>query len=381
MSNSPVLKKLGITFGIFAVGLILIVVYFLASNATIVITPEVKSITLNLDFILVDNADEADTTHIVGNVWERNITREQSFNVENFTKEEDGYASGEVIITNNRSTEQTLVEKTRLLTSDGILFKLNNTVVIPPKSTRITRATADQKGMSGDIAREVKLTIPGLSKALQTNVYAVSNTTFAGGVMRSGEVTESDITRATERIKKAILEQAQIDYLAEYLEQIGSLGTTAAPEVVTDITIDSVVSNVPVGETAKGYKVKVTGTVRGVAFNTQEVLQKVQSRFITKLPTGEEFVSMDPNSILYTVSINKEGATILTTSITGQSIITPDGVAIEQRDIAGKNEKELKEYLMSIPGINNVQVSFSPFWVTNVPYLPSRTTIEVTEKE
>lgn len=381
MSQSPVLKKLGITFSIFAIGLVFIVVYFLSASAAIVITPEVKPVTLKLDFTLVDSESKADTNHIVGTTWNSKLTKEGSFNVEKFTEEEPGKASGEVLITNNRSTEQTLVQETRLLTSEGILFRLNNTVSIPARSTRIARASADQPGANGDMPVDVKLSVPGLSEALQKNVFAVSHTAFAGGILRSGVVTEQDVTQATERITKDIIEEAHIEYLAEYLKNSGSLGDTAAPEVVAEITIDSSVPSVPVGEKAKGYNVTVTGTVHGLAFNTQEVLQKVQSRFVSKLPAGEDFVSLDPDSLIYSTTINEDGDVILTVSITGESIITPDGVAIEQRDIAGKSEKELIRYLTSLPGITTVQVEFSPFWVSSVPYLPSRTTIEITEKE
>lgn len=379
MSHSPVLKKLSITFSIFAVGLVLIVLYFLVAKASITITPEVKPTTLDLTFNLVDRPDQTDTTHIVGSTWSRSTTKEQRFSVEHFTNEEEGKASGEVTITNNRSTEQTLVEETRLLTTDGILFRLNNTITIPPQSTRLARATADSAGPAGDIAAGVKMTVPGLSEALQTNVFAESHTAFAGGVVRSGEVTEADINRATETIKQALVEQAHIDYLAEYLEQKGSLGSTAAPELVTETIIDSVVSDVPVGSTTKGYTVTVTGTVKGIAFDTQEVVQKVQSRFVSQLPKGEAFVSLNPDSIIYTTTQDEQGEPLLIVTITGASIITPDGVTIEQRDIAGKNEKELMTYLTSLPGISAVDVSFSPFWVHSVPYLPSRTIIQIAE--
>ena len=84
-----------------------------------------------------------------------------------------GRAGGMVTIINTTSRAQPLVATTRLLSSNGILFRITKSVVVPARGQVRVAAAADAIGAAGDI-EPTRWTIPGLSRVLQQLIYAES---------------------------------------------------------------------------------------------------------------------------------------------------------------------------------------------------------------
>lgn len=117
----------------------------------------------------------------------------------------DAIAEGVVVITNTTTSDQPLVATTRLLSKEGVLFRLREPVVVPSGGEVEARVYADVAGAAGN-AEPTTFTIPGLPLAQQAQVYAASTEAFTGGIRTeiywSKEVQEATKQAALEKAKK-----------------------------------------------------------------------------------------------------------------------------------------------------------------------------------
>ncbi len=125
----------------------------------------------------------------------------------------DGVSGGEVTIINQTGNDQVLIPTTRLLTSDGTLFRIKSRVNVPAHGRIKTRVYADKPGASGDIGPSA-FTIPGLSADLQKSITAQSESPMTGGVVASGVLSQSDIDKAEADLREELLGQAKDELAA-----------------------------------------------------------------------------------------------------------------------------------------------------------------------
>ena len=129
------------------------------------------------------------------------------------TKEIGAVAMGMVTLHNDSQLDQALVATTRLLSPEGILFRLKNRVVVPAKGMIAVEVYADKEGRESEIG-PAKFTIPGLNTAKQAAIYAVSDKPMIGGVRAVGIVTEEDLKLAEKELvvdlKKAGAEKLSV---------------------------------------------------------------------------------------------------------------------------------------------------------------------------
>lgn len=379
--NSPALKRLSFTFITLVIIIALVIAYFFASTATIIITPTIRPITHTFQLQIVPNIAEPNNDQITGNTWEEEITQEKPFAVLELLEQEEGFAKGEITIHNDRSTQQILVQKTRFLTTDNVLYYLDRQVTIPRNSSITASVTAAEQGVSGNLLPPARLSLPALSEPLQEQVYATVQKPIAGGIIKRGKLTESDVKRARTELLQDIYEQAQIDHLASFLSLSTSTEVVTPPENIIDTEVIDERANLEIGEVTDSFTYTIKTAIHGVSFDRTRLVAIAQSKFITALEGGETFISVDPDSLEYTLErINDSGAiALLDVSITGQSLITQSNNILDHSSLAGKNQAELIEYFDQFPGVQSIDVEFSPFWVSRVPRIKSKTTIIVKE--
>lgn len=116
-------------------------------------------------------------------------------------------ASGTVALVNTSATPQALVELTRLLSSDGVLFRLRTAVSVPGNGRVDAQVVADQPGAAGNVPAG-RFTVPGLPAARQAEVYAESAAPMTGGIRQIGQITDADIQRALTLARAELSERA-----------------------------------------------------------------------------------------------------------------------------------------------------------------------------
>ncbi|EKD67967.1 MAG: hypothetical protein ACD_48C00133G0002, partial [uncultured bacterium] len=119
-----------------------VIVFMSSKRAVITITTRPEPIDITTT-ILVNGDDSART--ISGSVVTTTVSGTNTY-YPTGNKEEPGISKGTVTLHNETSLEQPLVATTRLLSSDGTLFRLKDRVLVPAGGTVEAPVYADQEG-------------------------------------------------------------------------------------------------------------------------------------------------------------------------------------------------------------------------------------------
>ena len=77
----------------------------------------------------------------------------------------------------------------------------------------------------------------------------------------------------------------------------------------------------------------------------------------------------------------ERGEAIVEGSLSGTFATKIGPTVFSGENLAGLSEQEVREKLTQLPGIGDVEVSFSPFWVKTVPSKPDAIEILVTSNK
>ncbi len=367
--KSNLLKKISLFFIVAALAVILIIVLTYTSKAEIYITPAIKSNTISFQAIVSEDAiKNNELPAIKGKVWESDLKGSKKFQVQNTNIEKVGKSKGEIIIINNNTRSQTLVRTTRFLTPDNFLFRLDRTVVIPAKSKIKATVTADKEGIEGDVKPPLRLTIPGLRKNLQDKIYGEVAAPFYGGLIKIGQVTDQEVSSALSRFLEELSEQDQVNFLADYLSQEGSLPSENI-DIINKTEIISQQVTPEIGSESDIFTIDLSVKSRGVLFDKSSLINISQNKFINSLPESERFVSIDRSSLnvsLDSIDLENKQA-YLTVKITGYSIVNE--TFIDKNQLKGKSIQQVKDMFSENPQIKKVEVYLNPFWVKKVPQM------------
>ena len=207
--NPPlnIYKKIALSFIILTLLLIAVIFYFTLSYAYITIYPAEQEVKTDFNFVIVEDAELVDAKEgiFIGQIVNETLEGEKTFTTTG-TKQVFEDVVGEVKIINNLSRDQILVATTRLLTPDGILFRLQNRVNVPGRGSLIAEVYADDP--SKPLAKAgTKFTIPGLSQSLQELVYAETDKDFKAEGVTVKAISQAEVDQAIESLAKDLAQQ------------------------------------------------------------------------------------------------------------------------------------------------------------------------------
>ena len=155
-----VYQRIAVAFVFMTFFLLLAVLYLSISRATITIVANPKVVSVDTEVRAV--ADPKNDGELSGIVTKQSFTTRQIVLLpqEGATATEEK-AGGTVTIINESGSVQPLVATTRLLSKDGVLFRIDTPVNVPAKGQVNVIAHADKPGLSGEIG-PTQFTIPGL---------------------------------------------------------------------------------------------------------------------------------------------------------------------------------------------------------------------------
>ncbi|HJP96408.1 MAG TPA: hypothetical protein VJ843_03475 [Candidatus Saccharimonadales bacterium] len=208
------------------------------------------------------------------------------------------------------------------------------------------------------------------------SVAGFSSVTGAGTDMSGGTdditkiVQSSDIESAKSKISaqdtSAIKTQLKSQLENQGLKAIDATFVAGTPSISTSVSAGAAADNVTVTE-------KITYTMMGAA---QADLKKlVASAVDGKIDTSKQtitdyglddatFTSQDPSSGSVTMAI---------TAVAGPDL----KIADLRKQVAGKKTGDAQKILKANPGVTDVNVTYSPFWVTSIPGNQSKITITI----
>ena len=360
-----------IAFGFVGVTIVLlaIVIFLSTIKAAIIVYPNVQDI--STEFI----ADVVKETELEGEIPGRviDLTLDET---REFVVTEDGAtavpakAGGMVTIYNDSNRAQPLVSTTRLLTPEGILFRIDEGVTVPANGSVETMAHADEEGQSGEVGPST-FTIPGLNSTRQKEVYAESFETMTGGLDYIQIVSEEDLEQAFETVQNDLFAKAQAELLANVPETY--TGQTYFEEVLDQV------ASVEAGEETDTYSVSVSIHTVGVFYDQNALLTVAEAKLYEGLEKGYQLfdvdrVGMQVDVERYDLEYELANVKVL---LEGQTMVAPTNDLLDKDNLVGLRAKELTDYLINGGVAVSVDIDFFPFWINKVPKLKDRIEIKM----
>jgi len=356
-----------------ATALFIIVLLNAFAGATVKITPKQERAFIEGTFSAFRGGGSDDEMAIAFEVMD--VTGESSIEIP-ATEERNSErrASGTIVIYNNHSTsEQRLVKKTRFEDTEGHIYRVNESIIVPgmrtedgkvvPGSIEVT-VYADEPGENYNIGL-ADFTLPGFKGSPQYDkIYARSKTPMTGGFVGLEKVASLDaVAAAQQELEKKLSEKLLSDARSQTPD--GSILAEYAT-IHTFERLDPVPS-----DNGKGMKVTVRGTLHVMVFEGKELARFIARRSIATYDDADVYFS-DPSQL--TIGIVPEGEEHLviddavTVSLGGTPYIVWD---VDKKEvlsaIIGRSKKEFDETMKKFSAIASAQASLHPFWKGEFP--------------
>lgn len=323
----------------------------------------------------VDVARNPEQNQLRGRVVKGTFEKMQEFAVKESDSAEipqDVEVKGTVKIINNYSKPQTLVKTTRLLASDGRLYRIDNNVVVQPKQSVTVTAHSDKKGREYVLPVGTKLTIPGLWIDLQKWIFAETVSGFSGGQQVGRVVSSMDVADAKKVLEEAVFEQAKKTLRAE---------ANAAEDwqAVYQRNLTEAKDNVTPGQAADQFMAWVKLEVKAVFYPQKDMEALVKQKLKERLPDGREITDFDPSAVSFkieAVDTSTEKAK-LTFAAQASTKLTQDSPALSKDAVAGLGVEEAKTKLLGIDGVESVDIQIRPAWIGKLPTMKDHIEIVV----
>ncbi|HBF67170.1 MAG: hypothetical protein UX39_C0002G0024 [Candidatus Magasanikbacteria bacterium GW2011_GWA2_46_17] len=370
-NNTHVRFYRNIAFGFLGLTLLLFGAVYLMSLKRVTITLATRPATIEAQAVVLVAEQRNDLNSIRGSVqvWQDTYTKEfypQS------VREEPGIAAGKATLYNDTDRAQPLVATTRLLSKDGLLFRLKTAITIPARGTIQADVYADQTGEKNNI-NPTQFTIPGLTPAKQEVIYAKNESPMTGGVKRIGILGEADVKRAQEEFTTVFR-----DFVTEKAKML-------LPDfsgVVVEMQDQEITVEGEVGKEVDVFTVNGKARIIAIGYETRELTEWANTKLKEKIGQNRLTLTIpDAAPELHFDALtegNKEARLIVTRS--GSLHLDKDNVLIQQSAFVGKTAKDIKDYLGQVPGIDAVTIEFFPRWLKNAPSNPDKITVTLVDK-
>lgn len=379
--EAPVKFYRRIAFGFIILTGILVVfaVYFVLSKAEITIT--VAREPVSVDFIAdLREAQEGETASkavvsgavsIDGKLIETTVSASKEYEATG-KKIIDTEVGGKVTIFNNYSKDQPLVATTRLLSPEGILFRIKKRVDVPAGGkVEGVEVYADPPTEQAAKLGPTKFRIPGLWEGLQDKIYAQSFEPMHGGKQEVKFVTQTDLENAYHNLTKILSDQVM-----EMLKK----DMPAAGEILGKMVIKEINekrSSLGAGEIGDKFTAHLKLKVIGVAFYGRDLEKLAYEQLQSNVPAGKELLNIDYNALNFLIEkydLQSREANIMV-HLGGEMAMRSDNPIFAVDKFIGLSKEKIIQYLSTYPEIERITIKFSPFWVKKVPQLKNNVKI------
>lgn len=362
-------RRIAFSFVILTVLTIGLVAYLSFVKAHIKIYAASKSVNADfvVDIVKVSTADN----QVEGKLVERTYEKTEEFTPSAEGTTVPSKAGGEVTIYNKYSKDQALVATTRLLSTDGKLFRLDKSTTVPAGGQVTVMVHADEEGKEFEI-KPTRFTIPGLWSGLQDQIYAESKGVMTGGEIKVIAVSQQDLDNAEAELSEQMFEQIKAEMLAENVDPRFSRSafTFAVAEKVSD--------TMP-GDEKDKFSIKLTINITGAFFNDQQMDDVIRAKLDESL--GKDYLVGDisEESTIYTVNdYNIEtGVANVFVEAEAEAVLKETSRVLDKQKITGLSVKDAEAYLVGSPLIEKVEIATRPFWIGRLPNLEDHIEYEI----
>jgi len=362
-------RRIALTFVIIVAASLVVVLYLSTMQAVIRVTAVPKEVVA--DFIVRTTHIATSDGEVQGEVKNVTLGKNKSFTPTGTSKTEiEDQATGLVTITNTMSSAQPLVVTTRLLSQEGVLFRLKKGVTVPANGSVEAEVYADQKGVLGNIA-PTTFTIPGLTQVKQKLVNAKSSEAFDGGIRYESVLSQEEIDQAVASFKAELLEEAKSTLRSQLKNKY------TGEEFFVDIKDEKV--GVKAGDKVVAFDVSLSVAVSGVFFDGIALSKITEKKLYEGIEQGQEFMDIGTaNRKIVVEQVNSEqGVARLHVTQVGNAIPSRVNQALDVERFVGMSEGDVSALLLKEGIATKVNIQFFPFWVRTIPQLKDHVYIEI----
>lgn len=292
------------------------------------------------------------------------------------SKEIGNKATGTVTLTNaTDSTAKTIPAGTVYSAATGQQFVSTAAATVPGATVSggtIVPGTVKAQVQASAIGSEYNIPAETFAVAGYSSLAASSSAMTGGDKQTVTIVSQADVDKAKDQLAQqdvnAIKEQLRKQFSGDYLVIDESFTSEQGSPVVSPA----------VNEQAKQGKLTVETTYTLLALARKDVNELLSSALKSALDTkpNQSVFSNGSDNIAFSSFQKFDDGTystrLSTTGYIGTKIDT-DSLA---RQLAGKRYGEIQAIVNQIPNVNNVDIKFSPFWVTSTPGDPKKVDIK-----
>jgi hypothetical protein len=233
----------------------------------------------------------------------------------------------------------------------------------------------------------IKSQSPGTKYNIGTSTFTISGSDYnnisASGSASGGTdnnvtiLTQQDVDGAKAKISSADSDKFSKDFQSQLLSQ--GLYVLNSTLKVSDPVVTSTPS---VGQQASTAAVNVKITYSVIAVQKNNLQTIVTDELNKKIDRNKEKISDKDVLAGLTITVqnqqpNSPNATLaLSKDTTAVPILDESSI---KQSLKGKKENQIKEFLNAYPGVKDVNVNFSPFWVSSAPGNTSK--IKIVEQQ
>jgi len=346
----------------------LIWAFVFAPHATVAITANTNLMNIDQTLQLRPNAT-ADTAQNILPAIVQQTKKTVSVDFDATGKKEVGEkATGQISISNSSFSAITVAAGTKLSSSSGLVFVLNANVSVPGGSFPCGNFSCPVQGSaSGDVtAFAPGSSYNGATGALSgspANTTASFKSASGGGTDKTATVvSQADIDKA----KQQLAQQDTAAINAELKKKFGSDAIVINESFKAEPAEPVASPGVDQEATKAKLTAETTYTLVGVK---RSDLKANFDAYLKKQLAGKEdqkVYSSGDDSVGFSQFSSVEGG--FTVKATAQAQVGPQIDENELKSqLAGKRTGEIQQQLEGISGIEDVETSFFPFWVTKAP--------------
>ena len=315
--------------------------------------------------------------------------------ITNITRErQNTYAEGTIVVynTNTGGENLNLVNRTRFLTDDNKLYRLNGRQVIPGGKSvngefvpgrKEVKVIADKIGDGYNIPKSgVRFSIPGLAKYKQFSTsYAVSSTSIVGGFSGERFIPDPDEAEAKRKQLRKEIRSVLENELVEALDT-----NTLAKRVVFDTGRFITYESLPNEQSGNGVIIREQGELYAISFRERELaafIVRFGSSSSSVIPSGTTPGTVNVTNVGMTLETDEEFDIISSTefdfTLKGDAEVFWDiDTPLFLSDIEGQKKITAEDIMLErYPQITKQAISIFPPWRSSLPGNREKITLEI----
>ncbi|MBI5465661.1 MAG: hypothetical protein HY974_00010 [Candidatus Kerfeldbacteria bacterium] len=361
-------RRIVVSFLIAVAAIVILVLYYTLPRATITLEVEPSKEIMETTLLAAALENQGD---LKGVIRRTEVSGNQT-GTASPAGEREAKASGVVTLVNTTTTPQTLIATTRLLSAEGVLFRLQKTITINGNSRLETSVIADQPGEASAIGPS-RFTIPGLKPSLREKIYAEASEPMRRKEKPGSKVTELDLEQARKSLIDSLIPQA----LAKLREQLPA--DQRELNVIHQNEVVSSSSSVPAGNDATEFTYEAKIKVTAVFYNPSSLREKAVAKLQADENSGRKIATIEEQSLVVTIDEVKEdlSSTLLRVKFLAQVTVTDPEQAFSRVELIGRTPEEVRQHFSAMPGVRSVEIELKPFWVSSVPTIVDNITLQI----